>query len=1567
MQAEVFVSYGSPRTIAIRPCMGWQDLDSTRVMYFSLHPQPDSRGLPQCSVRLEPSSDFEQSLYNKLYSRPIFGCLGLMHHGQDTFLVLVTSCSKVGDIRLGESVYRIGSVKFFSLTGNTPDDDLIPGQPYDSSYDSYEQEQINMIPHPCREFEKVLSSGTFYFSPQVDITRSIQSRSLQVQETKDAQANQDYDTNYLWNHFLLKELLSFRSHLDEQERQEMDLNGFLVHVIQGYVGCTSFRTATQPTQLTVISRLSSMRAGTRYNTRGIDDNGHVANFVETETILSNSEWCFAYTQIRGSVPVFWEQQGLQLMNHKIQLSRGTDATKPAVRRHFEELINKYQEVHIVDLLGIKDPGELTLSQEYKRQVETLAPVLKHLHMTKFDYHSQVKGGNYDQVQVLLRHVQNDSEKYGYFFHDLTNDTIVQTQKGVFRTNCLDCLDRTNVIQSNLSKGIIESLFFNLYSNERERLYSLMSQHSDLWAQNGDSLSKIYTGTGALKSEVTRSGKMSFASMIGDATKSINRFYINNFQDKDRQDVIDQLLGKMGGQYPVVVHDPIHETVTSEMRARRNEYLQKTQIDVFVGTYNLNGKVAGGESLEPWLKFKSDEVPEPDLYVIAFQEIVKLTPKQIMATDVSKREVWEREVEKTINQPGNTSRYVQLRSGQLVGAALMIYVKEENTPYIKNVECSIKKTGMGGMAGNKGAVAIRMDYFETTICFVTSHLASGQDNIDDRNNDFHTIDSGITFTRGRSILGHDIIIWCGDFNYRLDKDNDEIRALAIQGNYFELFKYDQLKRSIDYGEAFTGYREGIIAFAPTYRYDIGTDRYDTSEKYRAPAWTDRILYRGKGVYQTSYTRAELRKSDHRPVMSMFVLELDVLDVQVKEELERTLYRTNSSKTLLSNQGSVRSRKDTPLGIKAVMAAAGRDEGAKAIVTNQDALPKPSTDLHQWWNDPLDPNIKRIPSNHRNPFVNDHIRLITPKEPVGAVRPSLPPPSSNTTPSINKIPPTQQNTVSKKPVVDLLGDLDDSSKGLTVFDQNHGAAVKDTALPSTTRRPPAPPPSRRGIPASLAVGITGTKDTSLPRRPAPPPPQRKKMSDTDDDDDDDDSDNSSVSQQDTNGVQRSLTTSTSNAMSNSSSTTPITHKTSLSTTRQEQQQQQQQQSKLERPPPPPSRLLAPKDEKVDEDQEPAETLVKPSALKSGANKLYSLQKTAASQPSKQPGSTVVNDQDEHTPIRPKMTSSLVSAYEKNANAEPSRTPQPSAKIQIPRSEVTNGPADKKGPPAVPSKATKPTVNIPGGQTVGLASARSALAEMSPSVAAAPSKADEDDSTQPISVSQLAKTFAQDKNSGKPSVNTTNSTVAGAVAAAKKQLDTPSPIAASSKPLTSAPTIIKPASTPSKPSTLAKPASGLEALLENDRKHSEQQAPGSTHSSTALEERPISSSTTKTPKVTGVSKLRQQPLPGLAVSSETHKPIAPSTTKAASSQQRDTNKDDEERQDKLPENGSVKNAIAALTVANSSSSIGGTKTLASSTPTNSRVGSEVTKKGTDNSAGADDGSEDEKVDAFAFWKSK
>lgn len=60
-------------------------------------------------------------------------------------------------------------------------------------------------------------------------------------------------------------------------------------------------------------------------------------------------------------------------------------------------------------------------------------------------------------------------------------------------------------------------------------------------EDGQALSKIYAGTGALKSSFTRTGKMSLGGKLADATKSLTRTYINNFADKDRQNTIDVLL------------------------------------------------------------------------------------------------------------------------------------------------------------------------------------------------------------------------------------------------------------------------------------------------------------------------------------------------------------------------------------------------------------------------------------------------------------------------------------------------------------------------------------------------------------------------------------------------------------------------------------------------------------------------------------------------------------------------------------------------------------------------------------------------------------------------------------------------------------------------------------------------------------------------------------------------------------------------------------------------------------------------------------------------------------------
>ncbi|CAG8757050.1 33338_t:CDS:2, partial [Racocetra persica] len=135
-----------------------------------------------------------------------------------------------------------------------------------------------------------------------------------------------------------------------------------------------------------------------------------------------------------------------------------------------------------------------------------------------------------------------------------------------------------------------------------------------------------------------------------------------------------------------------------------------------------------------------------------------------------------------------------------------------------------------------------------------------------------------------------------------------RELIYKENFEKLLEFEQLTNQINYGYAFTDYIEGPITFFPTYKYDNGSDEYDTSEKARIPAWTDRILYRGNKIRQIGYSRAELRVSDHRPVMSSFDIEVIKFDEAAKKKLQGELYierqkimSGNSEKSLISDNG------------------------------------------------------------------------------------------------------------------------------------------------------------------------------------------------------------------------------------------------------------------------------------------------------------------------------------------------------------------------------------------------------------------------------------------------------------------------------------------------------------------------------------------------------------------------------------------------------------------------------------------------------------------------------------------
>lgn len=176
---------------------------------------------------------------------------------------------------------------------------------------------------------------------------------------------------------------------------------------------------------------------------------------------------------------------------------------------------------------------------------------------------------YENIGKLVALLEKELNEFGYFEGDLSSGKIIKEQSGIVRTNCMDCLDRTNVVQSVLARrALLQQLKdFGILSAKagiEDFGPALSGIFRNVWADNADAISTQYSGTGALKTDYTRTGKRSAMGVIQDGINSALRYYFGNFSDGRRQDSLDLLFGAYKVN-PINYTSPFHNIPTDPVR------------------------------------------------------------------------------------------------------------------------------------------------------------------------------------------------------------------------------------------------------------------------------------------------------------------------------------------------------------------------------------------------------------------------------------------------------------------------------------------------------------------------------------------------------------------------------------------------------------------------------------------------------------------------------------------------------------------------------------------------------------------------------------------------------------------------------------------------------------------------------------------------------------------------------------------------------------------------------------------------------------------------------------------
>uniref|UniRef100_A0A8C7UI91 phosphatidylinositol-3,4,5-trisphosphate 5-phosphatase n=1 Tax=Oncorhynchus mykiss TaxID=8022 RepID=A0A8C7UI91_ONCMY len=315
-----------------------------------------------------------------------------------------------------------------------------------------------------------------------------------------------------------------------------------------------------------------------------------------------------------------------------------------------------------------------------------------------------------------------------------------------------------------------------------------------------------------------------------------------------------------------------------MKTRHSRLSEPDVISVFVGSWNMGGSPPP-RSLQSWVTCcglgrtpdESTALLPHDIYALGTQE------------NSQGEKEWTEHVKATLHSYTHIE-YKQVAVQSLWNMRLAVFVKPEHESRISHVNTASVKTGLGNTLGNKGAVGVSFLFNSTSFGFVNCHLTSGSEKVVRRNQNFADIVRLLSLG-DRQLSAFDVslrfthLFWCGDLNYRLDLDVQDILKHVSNREFDELMCADQLTQERHKRKAFLHFKEEKIVFPPTYRYERGSrdsylwQKYKTSGvRVNVPSWCDRILW--KSYSETHITcnsygcTDDIFTSDHSPVFATF---------------------------------------------------------------------------------------------------------------------------------------------------------------------------------------------------------------------------------------------------------------------------------------------------------------------------------------------------------------------------------------------------------------------------------------------------------------------------------------------------------------------------------------------------------------------------------------------------------------------------------------------------------------------------------------------------------------------------